>query len=164
MKLSSSVQDFHLLSRKKELTNYSLCSSILSPDPLRTNHTCQQNSSATPQTWYSSFARTHVQTHLKRPPALVLPPSGVRRPTSAGECHAFAGCCRHARGRTSTCTTRTSTRGIEAAQVHVPDLRFSARALQWALPFKGNCTAAVPSAGINVFPRRCGATWLRAAH
>ena len=32
----------------------------------------------------------------------------------------------------------------------------SARALQWVLQFKGNCMAAAPAAGVNVFPRQCG--------
>jgi hypothetical protein len=33
--------------------------------------------------------------------------------------------------------------------------KISARALQWVLQFKGNCTTVAPAAGINVFPQRC---------
>jgi len=36
----------------------------------------------------------------------------------------------------------------------------SARALQWALQFKGNCAVAAPADGINVFLGEAGATWL----
>jgi len=50
------------------------------------------------------------------------------------------------------------------ARNNVKPLKFteeiSARALQWALQFKGNCAVAAPADGINVFLGEAGATWL----